>query len=318
MCIIAIKPKNKEIQKKEILKNCFTRNSDGAGYMFVKDNEVVIKKGFMTFDEFYTSVMKDYTDNHLKNSNLVMHFRIGTSGESKLGCTHPFPLTDNYTDLEKLRTKANIGVCHNGIVSGMNSRLNKYSDTEIYIKNVLAPIVKLKINAYLFKDIQNLILLTTNSKWCILDKFDNMVTIGEFVENDGYYYSNDTYKPYIPPKYDYSDYYSSGYYDWFKLKSHKDAKTTLSTSSATSVKPSKTTPIKQHNSDMISVRPIEKGSHFIETRDNKTTFTTNVDTNGVYYYDKTYNVYKYTDGKYVEVVKHGLIYTKDNALVVWS
>ena len=89
-------------------------------------------------------------------------------------------------------------------------------------------------------------------------------------------------------------------------------------SSATSVKPTKTTPIKQHNTDMVSVRSIEKGSHFIETRDNKTTFTTKVDTNGVYYYDKTYNVYKYTDGKYVEVVKHGLIYTKDNALVVWS
>ncbi len=314
MCIIAIKPKNKEIQNKETLKNCFIRNSDGAGYMFVKDNEVIIKKGFMTFDEFYENVMKDYTDNNLKDSNLVMHFRIGTSGESKLGCTHPFPLTDNYTDLEKLRTKANIGVCHNGIVSGMNSRLNKYSDTEIYIKNVLAPIVKLKINAYLFKDIQNLILLTTNSKWCILDKFDNMVTIGEFVENDGYYYSNDTYKPYTPPKYDYSDYYNYGnydYYEWFKTKSHKDAKTT------SSARPSKTTPIKQVTSSTVSVRPIEKGSKCISKND-KTHTTVYVTMDNTYYYDKTYNVYKYVDGKYVEVMKHGVIYTKDNTLIVWS
>ena len=93
MCIIAIKPKNKDLQDKETLKTCFTRNPDGSGYMFVHDNVVEIKKGYMTFDEFYKDLINDYNKYNLKNQNLVMHFRIGTSGQSKLGCTHPFAIT---------------------------------------------------------------------------------------------------------------------------------------------------------------------------------------------------------------------------------
>ena len=95
MCIIVIKPKDKEIQDKSTLERCFTINRDGAGYMYVdKEKNVMIKKGFMKFDDFYKSMIKDYKENNLKNQNLIMHFRIGTSGRNKLGCTHPFPITD--------------------------------------------------------------------------------------------------------------------------------------------------------------------------------------------------------------------------------
>lgn len=210
MCIIAIKPKNKEIQNKETLQTCFTRNRDGAGYMFVHNDEVVIKKGYMDFETYYKDLMNDYNKYNLKNKNVVMHFRIGTSGQSKTGCTHPFAISTNYEELEKTRNKTNIGVCHNGIVSMFNSRLAQYSDTEIYIATVLAPIIKLQINAYTFEDIRNMIKATTSSKWAFLDKFDKVYTVGDFEEDNGYLYSNSTYKPYKAPAWSghWDDYYS--------------------------------------------------------------------------------------------------------------
>lgn len=195
MCVIAIKPTGLKLQEKEVLQRCFTANKDGAGYMFVKNNEVIIKKGFMTFELFYKSLLRDYRNNKLQKQNLVMHFRIGTSGQSKTGCTHPFPITDNMKQLEQLRFKTNIGICHNGIVSGFNSYVARFSDTQLYISTVLTPIIRLNLQAYKFKDVQNLILKTTTSKWTILDKNDECYTIGNFVEDKGYMYSNETFKP---------------------------------------------------------------------------------------------------------------------------
>lgn len=196
MCVIAIKPKGLQLQEKEILQRCFTANRDGAGYMYVDSNhQVVIKKGFMEFESFYKALTKDYKENKLDNQNLVMHFRIGTSGKNKVGCTHPFPITNNMKQLELTRFKTNIGICHNGIISQFNSYTAEFSDTELYISTVLTPIIKLNLQAYKFKDVQNLILKTTTSKWTILDKNDECYTIGAFIKDNGYLYSNETFKP---------------------------------------------------------------------------------------------------------------------------
>ena len=108
MCIITIKPKNKKLQDKDILQTCFTRNPDGSGYMFVHDNIVEIKKGYMTFESFYKDLIEDYNKYDLKNKNLVMHFRIGTSGQSKLGCTHPFAITNDYDVLNMTNVKTKL------------------------------------------------------------------------------------------------------------------------------------------------------------------------------------------------------------------
>lgn len=204
MCIIVIKPKHKAIQSKELLQECFTSNRDGAGYMYVnKHKEVVIKKGFMTFEDFYTNVIMDYDEYNLEEQNLVMHFRIGTSGKNALGCTHPFPITDKYDDMELIDNKTNIGICHNGIISQFNDRYGKYSDTEIYIATVMTPLIRLNLQAYKFKDVQELILKTTTSKWAVLDKNDMVYTVGNFISDDGYFYSNTSYihYEYIPAKY---------------------------------------------------------------------------------------------------------------------
>lgn len=290
MCIIAIKPKNKDLQDKEILRTCFMRNTDGAGYMFVNKDHVEIKKGFMTFDEFYNSLITDYKENNLKNQNLVMHFRIGTSGKSKLGCTHPFAITNNYDVLNETRVQANIGVCHNGIISNYNDRNGKYSDTQIYIAKVLTPLIKLNINSYKFKDIQEIIKDTTNSKWAILDKFDDVYTIGDFVEDNGYLYSNSTYKPYVAPKqlyyggwYDDDEYEEKWWKSYYKHKATKDTK------------------------QVKTYRPLKKNNVFISddvpykviTEDN------------TYYFDDDCNVYTTINKKWTKIASKAYIYTDE-------
>lgn len=279
MCIIAIKPKDKEIQKKETLQTCFNRNHDGAGYMFVNDkSEVVIKKGYMKFDEYYKDLMNDYNKYNLKNKNLIMHFRIGTSGQSKTGCTHPFVISTDYTELEKTRNKTNIGVCHNGIVSMFNSRLAQYSDTEIYITTVLAPIIKLQVNAYTFDDIRAMIKATTSSKWAFLDKFDKVYTVGDFEEDNGYLYSNSTYKSYSAPK-QYRSWFDDDWYDYYgRSNTHRTpvTKTNLLSKPAT-------TPTHPTSLNKLEVGNVVIGEkvEYLE-----------IDVPNTYYFDANYRLYK--------------------------
>ena len=298
MCIIAIKPKNKDLQNKETLETCFNRNRDGAGYMFVNNkDEVVIKKGYMTFDEYYKDLVEDYNKYNLKNKNLVMHFRIGTSGQSKYGCTHPFAISNDYKELEKIRNKTNIGVCHNGIVSMFNSRMAQYSDTEIYIATVLAPIIKLQINAYTFPDIQAMIKATTSSKWAFLDKFDKVYTVGDFEENEGYLYSNSTYKAYKAPAWS---------HDWYDYYSRSTVKRTPVTKQNLLSKP--TTPEHPTSLNKLDVGNVVIGDK-VEYME--------VDNVNTYYFDANFQLYKKVYGKdgksqgYTLVDKNVMIYTDE-------
>ena len=94
MCIIVYKPVNENIPKRDRLKTCFNNNDDGAGYMFADHNNVIIKKGFKTFDDFYKQLKDDVKKYDLKSKALILHFRIATSGGLDANKTHPFILTN--------------------------------------------------------------------------------------------------------------------------------------------------------------------------------------------------------------------------------
>ena len=61
---------------------CFKHNPDGAGYMLPINDKVVIRKGFMTFEEFKKDINKVVKDNHIDPTEtpIVLHFRISTQG----------------------------------------------------------------------------------------------------------------------------------------------------------------------------------------------------------------------------------------------
>lgn len=89
MCIAIAKPAGKWVSK-EHLYNSFNANRDGAGYAFLHkvSGQMVIKKGYFTFEEFYKEFSKDVdTDTHA-----LIHFRISTAGKKDAANCHPFSL----------------------------------------------------------------------------------------------------------------------------------------------------------------------------------------------------------------------------------
>lgn len=200
MCIIVYKPKYKNTPAKDTLLTCFEHNSDGAGYMFNYKNKVYVRKGFTTFKEFYNAYISDYINYNLKIRDVVLHFRIGTSGGFTENRTHPFNLFSPLSN--KLEYKTKIGVVHNGVFADY-SYSNEFSDTQLYINNFLSPVVK-KFNYKLDNKLLNTIIDKSIgfSKLIILTK-DKCYMYGNFIENNGIFYSNNTYTKYT---YTYSKY----------------------------------------------------------------------------------------------------------------
>lgn len=198
MCIIVYKPKGKKMPDKKQLKVCWDNNPDGAGYMYPSGKQVIIKKGFMNFEEFHRNLMYDYI-RYSKETDFVLHFRISTQGGVNKQCCHPFPLSKDMNMLKCTRVKSPIGIAHNGVIDltteyyGSMKNTVTYSDTMKFITDYLSLIIKDKY-FYYDDDTLELIERLADSKLAIMDDTGHTTLIGDFIEDDGIYYSNEYYK----------------------------------------------------------------------------------------------------------------------------
>ena len=121
MCIIIVKPAGQALSK-WVLKNSWENNGDGSGFVYARDGKLVIVKELHKFKRFW----RIYQSHGLDQDNVVLHFRIGTSGHHNLDNTHPFLIDDNHA------------LAHNGILDCVkvppNSNVN---DTQIFINEYL-------------------------------------------------------------------------------------------------------------------------------------------------------------------------------------
>lgn len=217
MCIIVAKDKYHKLPKREYLKNCFTNNSDGAGFMYTNKDKVIIDKGYMTYESFikhYDKLCKKYND--FKDKSLVMHFRIGTAGANSKENTHPYPITTDKKLLHKTYYETTLGMAHNGIISQYNPKedTKDTNDTQNFVINYVAPLYEhyedFYTNEYIMSGLEDI----TTSKLAFLDKNDNIYLVGDFVEDEsGIKYSNSNYQPYTYKYYGYYDKYYDTYYD---------------------------------------------------------------------------------------------------------
>lgn len=221
MCIIIAKNKKGRLPKEEELKRAFEWNNDGGGFMYVDNGKVIIDKGYMKYSSFikrYKSLLEKY--NNFKNKSLVIHCRIGTSGKNTKGNTHPYPITDNVRLLKSRHLTQDVGIVHNGIIKGYGTATG-LNDTQEFISKYIYPIYKHWKDFYKNEDIMYGIGEITGSKWTILDKNDNLYTIGDFIDDGGLKFSNNTYQTYSYSGYKYGHYgYYDGYddygdYDWY-------------------------------------------------------------------------------------------------------
>ena len=209
MCIIIAKDKKSRIPTEKELKNSFEWNNDGAGFMYVDNNKVVIDKGYMTWESFikrYKTLLQKY--NNFKNKSLVIHCRIGTSGKNTKGNTHPYPITNNTRLLKtKKMSRLDVAIVHNGIIRDYGTR-HGLNDTQEYISKFLYPIYRNYKDFYKNEDLIDGIEKMTGSKFAILDKSDKIYYIGDFIEDNGLKFSNNTYL-------DFTNSYSYRYNDWY-------------------------------------------------------------------------------------------------------
>jgi predicted glutamine amidotransferase len=192
MCIIVAKVKGVKMPSRAVLRKCWDSNIDGAGFSVGADGAVLIKKGFMQFEDFYAEAKKLRTED-----TVVMHFRRTTQGGTSAGLTHPFPLSAEGAKLRELCTVTDCAISHNGDIpmTGTAKYKEKFpndSDTLLFIKNFAT---KLFPTVGELRDAVKLEILTAligpDSKMAI-HTADGIKIVGHFNEEDGLYFSNFT------------------------------------------------------------------------------------------------------------------------------
>lgn len=222
MCIIIAKDKNNRLPSKKELKECFKNNHDGAGFMYVKNKQVVIDKGYMTENAFmnrYQELCKEF--NNFKDKCLVIHCRIGTGGTNSAKNTHPYAITNHVWKLHSTYTKCNVGIAHNGIIRDYIPFNDKrdINDTQNFIMSYLYRIYKYDKDFYKREYQRKAIDEMSSSKFAILDKDENLYLIGYFIKDNNLSFSNtsyqsweDRYKSYSVKEYHYNEDLWKSYY----------------------------------------------------------------------------------------------------------
>lgn len=178
MCIIIVKPSGTKMPSDDTLMTCFENNPHGAGVSYSSRDGVVFIKGLMTYDAFKNVIngISNKTDR-----DIVMHFRITTSGGTRPDMCHPFNIGNMISP-----HKSDCVLHHNGIL--FNPMTKWYSDTAIFAWMLRKNFDK-AINLYM-------------KKYSMTNRFaihlpTGVVTLGSgwIEDKDGCTYSNESYIP---------------------------------------------------------------------------------------------------------------------------
>lgn len=214
MCVICVKNKGVNAPNDQTIRDMFSANHDGAGYMLWKSTQdyVKISKGYMTVESLLESLKKEKIT---KDDVIIYHFRWGTQGGTHPELTHPYPLVRDYNLMCELNVKADCGICHNGIIRRTSYPNAIYNDTMIFIYDYICKLVDSPKGLQLKKN-QEIIHDLSNSKWASLDRTGKVVMIGEFInDKNGLWYSNMNWKRYYTE-------YTNGFYSRYLSKKLHD------------------------------------------------------------------------------------------------
>jgi hypothetical protein len=173
---MASKPKGIIIPKK-FLKNMWTHNPHGLGFVVAHDEQLFMSKGFRNFKDFWRS----YRD--LQAFPAVIHMRWANRGKIHKENDHPFFVDED------------LAFAHNGTVS--IDLEEDHSDTKMLCEKVLKPL-KNRDEKFLNKDFNRWLLSKSigHSKLAFLDRHGNLDIIndklGEY--HEGVWYSNADFK----------------------------------------------------------------------------------------------------------------------------
>lgn len=198
MCIAVFKPAGQKAPTFQTLKQCFKRNPDGAGFMVAINDKVVIRKGFMKYADFEKAYKSFFEGLNDQNYSIVYHFRIGTQGGNVPELTHPYPLTRNYAEMRELSSECDMGVAHNGIIHltseyGVTDRNDSMTFISKYLVDIIHGNLFWSTKPEKIRLINNLVGGGYPNRLAILTKTGYCTLIGNWIKDEGVYYSNSSY-----------------------------------------------------------------------------------------------------------------------------
>jgi hypothetical protein len=180
MCIAILNTKQTTL-KKQLLRNCWENNGDGAGILYINnDNKLEFFKEMNNFDTFYDK----YIDVRKKygKRNMVLHFRISTHGKVNTTNCHPFLVNDS------------LGFVHNGMIYDVPTS-TEFSDTYMFNETVLKNFKEgFEHNETIMEMLE--VFIGSGSKLVFLNDDDDYFIVNEKAGhwNLGCWFSNSSYK----------------------------------------------------------------------------------------------------------------------------
>jgi len=183
MCIAILNTKKAGRLPKKQIQNSWDNNDMGSGLLWNKDGKLNVFKSY-DYDDYLDKYNELRDDNTI--GNIVLHFRIATSGYNGEHNLHPFLVNDD------------LGFVHNGVIRGLGNKT--FSDTyefndmlKKYKHNFLTcDMSKFFISEYI--GYSKLIFLDNKDKYTIINE-----ELGKW--SSGNWYSNDSYKQHNDFKY---------------------------------------------------------------------------------------------------------------------
>ena len=200
MCLITVCPKGTSKYSDmlvEALKTAATTNTDGMGFMYKKHTtkKVFLSKGYKTIE----GLIKSLKSHRLKdNDELVIHQRIGNKGAKNEDMCHPFIVTDIDEQIVKNHTYSDFPtMVHNGTFHSYSKNNSDFSDTFFFIRDfIYRPelLLLLKNDLDFFKKIFTNTLQQNRLCFLFPNEDTELIKIGEYKEDEGYFFSNESYK----------------------------------------------------------------------------------------------------------------------------
>lgn len=193
MCVILYKPANISVTRKT-LKQCWNANKDGGGFMWAWDGILFIEKGYFGFRKFYKAFRTN--ERMYPKAAFVLHMRITSSGKTNVENCHPFYANKG----------CNIGVAHNGVLLKLTDLVSDYSDTYIFVKDILQKLPHDYLQNEALKVLLEDYCKGNFSKMVFMDRLGSVFIANEAAGewNDGIWFSNNIFK-YAAMAYQYND-----------------------------------------------------------------------------------------------------------------
>lgn len=184
MCVICYSPAGHRLPTLDEITTMFVNNHDGAGYMYLRNGKVIIRKGFDNVRDLMRSVKADKITTA---DVIVYHFRIATQG-FRFEMSQPFAITNDEQILQSWDVEADAGIAHNGIIRMTSTGDEMFSDTAIYIRDHLAG---RRITDKFVKTVES----EAGGKMIFLLADGSVHMTGRWVYDDGLLFSNTSYLP---------------------------------------------------------------------------------------------------------------------------